>query len=299
MGDSHESRGGQGTHGGTKTRMASPSQDLLVPFLLLFMRDEGSYDNRLKERLDELGFDGTGPEEMYRTLWKMEREGMLVCDREGFGFKIPRWWYEITETGRACLESQVSSLGRRQEDIDLFLTYANEVGQGEHPDEREATPGAFRGSATHRRRHLESAIEEGKEVEDEHGRRRGREDYEELDRLLVEADRSLEREDLRGANEALKKAGVKATSMWGKTDRAQLPGHTRMLVGLLWEVQEDILLGYPGRNTPSALRKDLRQLRSRFALEARRDANKTAAGGRSSRREEEAGRTEPPRRETR
>lgn len=67
-----------------------------------------------------------------------------------------------------------------------------------------------------------------------------------------------------------------------------------MLIGLLWEVQEDILLGYPGRNTSSALRKDLLQLRSRFALEARRDAKKTAASGRSSRREEEAGQTEPP-----
>lgn len=48
------------------------------------------------------------------------------------------------------------------------------------------------------------------------GRRRGREDYEELDRLLEEADRSLvDGGELREANEALKRAGVKAASMWG------------------------------------------------------------------------------------
>lgn len=50
-------------------------------------------------------------------------------------------------------------------------------------------------------------------MENGHEQRRSREDYEELDRFLMEADGSLGDEDLRGANEALKKAGLKATSM--------------------------------------------------------------------------------------
>lgn len=105
-------------------------------------------------------------------------------------------------------------------------------------------------------------------------RRRPRDDYEELDRLLEEADRSLGDEDLRGANEALKKAGVKATTMWGEVARPALPGHTRRLVGLIWAVQED--LGRPERNSPDELRKHLGELRSRFELEARREVGKTA-----------------------
>jgi hypothetical protein len=117
-------------------------------------------------------------------------------------------------------------------------------------------------------------VEKGREVENGQ-ERRGREDYEELDRLLMEADRSLEDEDLRGANEALKRAGVKAASMWGEVGQPTLPGHTRKLVGLLWEVQED--LSRPGRNSPDSLQKDLRELRSRFELEARRDAKRTTA----------------------
>ncbi len=116
-------------------------------------------------------------------------------------------------------------------------------------------------------------------MEDENGRRR-REDYEELDRLLVEADKSLEDKDLRAANEMLKRAGVKAASMWGEVGQTELPGHTRRLVGLTWEVQED--LDHPGRNSPDGLRKDLRDLRSRFELEARMEARKTTASVRPS-----------------
>ena len=112
-------------------------------------------------------------------------------------------------------------------------------------------------------------------MEDRHEQRRSREDYEELDRLLTEADGSLVDEDLRGANEMLKKAGVKATSMWGEVGRAVLPGHVRALVSLLWDVQED--LARAERNSsPELLQKNLRDLRSRFSLEARREGAEKA-----------------------
>lgn len=118
------------------------------------------------------------------------------------------------------------------------------------------------------------AVEEVRRVEDGHGHqdgngRRGHEEYEELDRLLEEADRSLGDGDLRGTNESLKRAGVKAASMWGEVGRPTLPGHTRRLVALIGEVQQD--LGRSQRNSPDALRKDIGELRSRFELEARRD----------------------------
>lgn len=48
-------------------------------------------------------------------------------------------------------------------------------------------------------------------MEDE--RRRTSEDYEQLDRILLGAEEALEKEDLRGTNEALKNANVKAASM--------------------------------------------------------------------------------------
>lgn len=109
--------------------------------------------------------------------------------------------------------------------------------------------------------------------------RREREDYEELDQFLAEAHTALEDGDLREANEQLKRAGVKATSMWGEVCQPMLPIHTRKLIALLWEVQED--LNYIGRNSLETLRKDLRDVRSRFKAEARRDARKVVVGGKS------------------
>ncbi len=112
-------------------------------------------------------------------------------------------------------------------------------------------------------------------MEDGKGRRRGREDYEDLDRLLEEADRSLaDGGDLREVNQSLKRAGVKAASMWGEVGQPVLPGHTRRLVALIGEVQQD--LGHPERNSTDALRRNLRELRSRFEIEARRDDGQSA-----------------------
>lgn len=53
-----------------------------------------------------------------------------------------------------------------------------------------------------------------------------------------------------------------------------LPGHVRALVRLLWDVQED--LSKAERNSPKLL-KNLRDLRSRFGLEARREVTEKAA----------------------
>jgi hypothetical protein len=88
---------------------------------------------------------------------------------------------------------------------------------------------------TGRRRRLTVGVK----VEGEHDRR-GRDDYEELGRLLAEADRSLEGENLHGAKEVREQAGFKAASVRGEVGRAALPSCTRKLVGLLSEVREDL-----------------------------------------------------------
>ena len=63
------------------------------------------------------------------------------------------------------------------------------------------------------------------------------------------------------------------------------PEHIRKLIGLLQKLQEN--LSHPERNLPEAFRKELRESRLWFEVEARRDAGKVMVGGRSSRCEAE------------
>lgn len=106
------------------------SEERLAPFLLLFLRDEGSYSYQLEEKLDELGFDGMSPGEAYRVLWQMEKEGMVLCDREGGGFRLPQRWFELTEVGKAYLESWAASIAEHREEVDFsFLLYEESHGR--------------------------------------------------------------------------------------------------------------------------------------------------------------------------
>lgn len=117
---------GEEGHEGAKQGAVVPLQNWLVPFLLLCLRDGGSYSHQLEEKLGELGFDGMGSQEMYQILWRMEREGKVTCDRRGGGYRIPRRCYEITEAGEDFLEFWANSLEQHQEEIALFLkTYAD------------------------------------------------------------------------------------------------------------------------------------------------------------------------------
>jgi hypothetical protein len=102
--------------------------------------------------------------------------------------------------------------------------------------------------------------------------RRRPEDHKELARLLEEADGLLGEGDFRGANEALKKAGVKAATMWGAVGRPLLPEPARQLDALTWEVQDTILSPSP---PVEPLRQNLSRLRSLFEAEARRDSDAT------------------------
>lgn len=115
---------------------------------------------------------------------------------------------------------------------------------------------------------VERELERHQDSPNGDGRRRPL-DYEELDGLLAEADRSMKDGDLRAVNEVLKRASVKAASMWGGVGVPALPAHAAALIGLLSEVQRDI--NDPEKDHEEMLRTELRELRNRFGIESRRD----------------------------
>src|SRR5919199_3917661 len=117
--------------------LEEPPAGWLVPFLLLVLRDGDSYGHQLEETLDELGFDGMYPGEIYRTLWHMEQEGRGLCDHEEGKFRLPQRRYLITESGETHLEFWADSLTQCREEIGLFLrAYAGKpVWEAQRADE--------------------------------------------------------------------------------------------------------------------------------------------------------------------
>jgi hypothetical protein len=103
-----------------------------------------------------------------------------------------------------------------------------------------------------------------------------REDHEELGQLLEEAARFLERWDIRSANEALKKAGDRASAMRGGIGPSELPAHEALLTDLIRTVQNHV--DRPGRTGPLVeLPGKLEEVRRGFDHEARKDAGEITA----------------------
>lgn len=114
--------------------LTAPASTWLIPFLLLFLRDGVSCGDELEERLDALGVARMRPKEVYQSLWEMEWEGLVRCDREDNGngnSGISEWRCEITEVGQAYLEFWANSLNQYRRERDLFFnTYAGTPAKG-------------------------------------------------------------------------------------------------------------------------------------------------------------------------
>ena len=93
----------------------------LEPAILLTLREWNSYGYKLMEQLTVLGFEAMNPGTMYRTLRKMENDGVVKSKWETSGDGPARRTYSVTEAGEAYLEFWVKSLEQYQRSVDAFL----------------------------------------------------------------------------------------------------------------------------------------------------------------------------------
>ena len=73
--------------------------------------------HELTRRIGDFGLGEVHP----RALGRMEREDLVVSERDGLDHGPPRRWYSITAPGESYLESWSDSLARYQEEIGLFF----------------------------------------------------------------------------------------------------------------------------------------------------------------------------------
>lgn len=109
------------------------SEGWLVPLLLVSMLEGNFYGSQLKSRVEELGFDLPRQGTMYRALHTMEREGLVISNRDGSEDLLSRWRFEPTEAGEAYLEFWAHSLAQYREEIERFFSvYEGLDGFGPH-----------------------------------------------------------------------------------------------------------------------------------------------------------------------
>jgi PadR family transcriptional regulator, regulatory protein PadR len=113
-----------------KPRSASRANDIdtrpknwLVPVTLVLLRQWSSYGYELMDRTVELGFETINPGTVYRTLRKMERDGLCESEWETTTSSggPARRVYSITDAGGAYLDLWVRSMEQYQQTMDDFL----------------------------------------------------------------------------------------------------------------------------------------------------------------------------------
>lgn len=99
----------------------------LVPMILLTIREGDSHGYELMERAANLRFGATGSGTVYRTLRRMEGDGLCESRWEANGDGPARRMYAITDGGEAYLNFWAEALEQYQQVMDGFFRSYNTV----------------------------------------------------------------------------------------------------------------------------------------------------------------------------
>ena len=107
----------------------------LVPVILLSLREWNSYGYELMQRASMFGFEAMNAGTLYRTLRRMEKDGVVESSWDLSGGGPARRMYTITGSGNAHLDIWVKSLERYQHSVDAFFELYG--GKPPHASENE------------------------------------------------------------------------------------------------------------------------------------------------------------------
>ena len=92
-----------------------------MPVALVLLRQHSSHGYQLLDRTVELGFEAMNPGTLYRTIRKMEKDGLCESKWETASRGPARRIYSITEAGEAYLDMWFKSLEQYKQTMDSFL----------------------------------------------------------------------------------------------------------------------------------------------------------------------------------
>ena len=109
-----------------ETRLAAQQQiearprNWLTPVALVLLREESSYGYELMERLEQFGFEQISAGSLYRTLRRMEQQGLCKAEWETSAGGPARRMYSITESGEEYLAAWAEACKQYQNVMDCF-----------------------------------------------------------------------------------------------------------------------------------------------------------------------------------
>jgi len=92
----------------------------LTPVALVLLREDSSYGYELMDRLGEFGFEQIRAGTLYRTLRRMEQEGLCKSEWETPEDGPARRTYSITEAGESYLAAWAEACKQYQNVMDCF-----------------------------------------------------------------------------------------------------------------------------------------------------------------------------------
>src|SRR5918994_1656719 len=110
----------KGPHLAAEQKIEARPRNWLTPVALVLLREEGSYGYELMERLEEFGFEQIRAGTLYRTLRRMEQEGLCKSEWETPEDGPARRTYSITEDGEEYLAAWAEKCKQYQNVVDSF-----------------------------------------------------------------------------------------------------------------------------------------------------------------------------------
>ena len=112
-----------------KSRVAASFNDIdvrprnwLTPVALVMLREQSSYGYELMERMADFGFEQINPGTLYRTLRRMENEGLCETTWETSNGGGPACRvYSVTDAGEGYLEDWAEGCKKYQLVLDSFF----------------------------------------------------------------------------------------------------------------------------------------------------------------------------------
>jgi PadR family transcriptional regulator, regulatory protein PadR len=107
----------------THSSVDARPRNWLVPVTLAMLSQSSSYGYDIMKRTVEVGFEAVNPGTVYRTLRKMEKDGLCESEWEtnSSSGRPPRRVYSLTDGGGAYLDLWVRSMEQYQRTMDGFL----------------------------------------------------------------------------------------------------------------------------------------------------------------------------------